>query len=144
MVELKTALQKVEGELRRVREEAQLIRAAAEAEKNAARQLGVQETESRLSEEIPEVCRDYCSISWAHALDAAGVPADSALRLPESIFYPQEIRVNPDGAQAATEQELTVPDAAPMPGNSKDSAVDPVIEAPLPQPEQKEDPPVKA
>ena len=144
VLELKTALQKIEGELRRVREEAQLIREAAEAEKNAARQLGVQETEARLSEEIPEVCRDYCSTSWAHALDAAGVPADSALRLPENIFFPPEIRMNPDGAQAATEQDLTVPDAVPMPGNSKDSAAGSTIEAPLPQPEQKEDPPAKA
>ena len=80
-LDLKTALQKVEGELRRVKEEAQLIREAAEAEKNASRQLGVQETEARLFEEIPEVCRDYCSISWAHALDAAGVPADSVLKI---------------------------------------------------------------
>ena len=77
MLDLKIALQKVEDELRRVKEEAQLIREAAEAEKNASRQLGVQETEARLSEEIPEVCRDYCSISWAHALDAAGDPRES-------------------------------------------------------------------
>ena len=88
VLDLKTALQKVEDELRWVKEEAQLIREAAEAEKNASRQLGIQETEARLSEEIPEVCRDYCSISWAHALDAAGIPADSALRLPKNIFYP--------------------------------------------------------
>ena len=55
MLDLKTALQKVEDELRRVKEEAQLIREAAEAEKNASRQLGVQETEARLFKEIPEV-----------------------------------------------------------------------------------------
>ena len=63
VLELKTALQKVEDELRRVKKEAQLIREATEVEKNAARQLGAEETEARLSEEIPEVCRDYCSIS---------------------------------------------------------------------------------
>ena len=97
VLELKAALQKAEDEIRWVKEEAQLIREAAEAEKKAAHQLGIQETEARLSEEIPEVCRDYCSISWAHALDAAGIPADSALRLPENVFYPQEIRENPDG-----------------------------------------------
>ena len=100
--------------------------------------------EARLSEEIPEVCRDYCSTSWAHALDAAGVPADSALRLPESIFYPQEIRENPDGVQAATEQDLTVPDAVPMPDMAKNPAADSTIEVPPPQPEQKEDPPAEA
>ena len=63
MLDLKIALQKVEDELRRVKKEAQLIREAAEAEKSASRQLGVQEMEAKLSEEIPEVCRDYCSIS---------------------------------------------------------------------------------
>ena len=63
MLDLKIALQKVKDELQRVKEEAQLIQEAAEAEKNASRQLGAQETEAKLSEEIPEVCRDYCSIS---------------------------------------------------------------------------------
>ena len=144
VLDLKTALQKVEDELRRVKEEAQLIREATEAEKTAARQLGVQETEARLSEEIPEVCRDYCSISWAQALDAAGVPADSVLRLPVNVFYPQEIRENPDGVQAASEPDLAVPDAVPVPDNSKDPAADPTIEVPPPQPEQKEDPSAKA
>ena len=142
--DLKTALQKVEDELRRVKEEAQLIREATEAEKSAARQLGAEETEARLSEEIPEVCRDYCSISWARALDAAGVPADSALRLPESIFYPEEIRENSDAVQVASEQDLVVPDAAPVPDMAKDPATDSTIEVPPPQPEQKEDPPAKA
>ena len=64
MLDLKAALQKVEEEVRRAKEEAQLIREAAEAEKKAAYQLGAEETEARLS--------------WAHALDAAGIPADGA------------------------------------------------------------------
>ena len=144
VLDLKIALQKVEDELRRVKEEAQLIREATEAEKNASRQLGAQETEAKLSEEIPEVCRDYCSISWAHALDAAGVPADSVLRLPENIFYPEEIRENLDGVQVASEQDLAVPDAVPVPDKAKDPATDPTIEVPPPQPEQKEDPPAEA
>ena len=63
VLDLKVALQKAKEEVRRAKEEAQLIREAAEAEKKAAYQLGVKETEARLSEEIPEVCRDYCSIS---------------------------------------------------------------------------------
>ena len=90
------------------------------------------------------MCRDYCSISWAHALDAAGVPADSALRLPENIFYPQEIRENPDDAQVASEQGLAVPDAVLVPDMAKDPTADSTIEVPPPQPEQKEDPPAKA
>ncbi|XP_050248911.1 uncharacterized protein LOC126696172 [Quercus robur] len=72
------------------------------------------------------------------------IPADSALRLPENIFYPQEIRENPDGTQAASEQDLAVPDAVPVPDKAKDPTTDPTIEAPPPQPEQKEDPPAKA
>ena len=144
MLDLKIALQKVKDELRWVKEEAQLIREATEAEKNASRQLGAEETEARLSEEIPEVCRDYCSISWAHALDAAGVPADSVLRLPENIFYPEEIQENPDSVQVASEQDLVVPDAVLVPDMAKDPATDSTIEVPPPQPEQKEDPPAKA
>ena len=44
VLELKAALQKAEDEMRRVKEEAQLIREAVEAEKKAHHQLGVQET----------------------------------------------------------------------------------------------------
>ena len=103
VLDLKVALQKAEEEVRRAKEEAQLIQEAAEVEKKAAYQLGAQETEARLSEEIPEVCRDYCSISWAHALDATGIPADSALRLPEKVFFSPEIREIPEGAPKASE-----------------------------------------
>ena len=90
------------------------------------------------------MCRDYCSISWAHALDTAGILADSALRLPENVFYPQEIRENPDGAEAASEQDLAVPDAVPVLDKAKDPITDSITEAPPPQPEQKKDPPAKA
>ena len=86
VLDLKVALQKAEEEVRRAKKEAQLIREAAEAEKKAAYQFGVEETEAKLSKEIPEVCRDYCNISWAHAFDTAGNPADSALRLLEKVF----------------------------------------------------------
>ena len=139
VLDLKAALQKAQDEMRRVKEEAQLIREAAEAEKKAHHQLGVQETEARLSEEIPEVCREYCSISWAHALNAVGIPADSTLKLPENVFYPQDIRENPDGVQAASEQDLAVLDATPVPDKAKDPALDSISEAPPPQPEQKKD-----
>ena len=103
VLDLKATLQKAEEEVWRAKEEAQLIREAAEAEKKAAYQLGVGETEARLSKEIPEVCRDYCSISWAHAYDAIGIPVDSALRLPENVFFPSEIRENFDGPLEASE-----------------------------------------
>ena len=67
-------------ELRKAREAAQLLKEATEAEKQVAYDLGVQETQSRLTEEFSTVVRDYCDITWGKALDAAGVPADSVLR----------------------------------------------------------------
>ena len=78
-------------ELRKAKETAQLLKEAAEAEKQAAYALGVQETQSRLTEEFSTVARDYCDISWGKALDVARIPADSSLRRPESIYYDPDI-----------------------------------------------------
>ena len=50
-------------ELRKARETAQLFKEAVEAEKQATYALGVQETQSRLTEELSAVTRDYCDIS---------------------------------------------------------------------------------
>ena len=82
-------------ELRKAREAAQLHKEATEAEKQAAYDLGVQETQSRLTEEFSAVARDYCDITWGKALDVAGVPADSNLRQPESIYYDSDIHELP-------------------------------------------------
>ena len=79
-------------ELRKAREAAQLLKEAAEAEKQAVYTLGVQETQGRLIEEFSAVAKDYCDISWGKALDVTGVPADSSLRWPESIYYDPDIR----------------------------------------------------
>ena len=79
-------------ELRKVREAAQLLKEAAETEKQATYTLGIEETQTKLTEEFSTVCRDYCDISWGKALDVAGVPVDSDLRRPESIYYDPEIR----------------------------------------------------
>ena len=78
-------------ELRKAREAAQLFKEAADAKKQATYTLGVEETQARLTEEFSAVTSDYCDISWGKALDAAGVPADSGLRWPESIYYNPEI-----------------------------------------------------
>ena len=67
-------------ELRKAREAAQLPKEATEAEKQAAYALGVQETQSRLTEEFSPVARDYCDITWGKALDVTGILADSSLR----------------------------------------------------------------
>ena len=55
-----------------------MAKEATEAEKRAAYQLGMEETQVRLTEELSELCRDYCNITWDKALNVASVPADSA------------------------------------------------------------------
>ena len=55
----------------------------------------MQETQSRLTEEFSAVARDYCDITWEKALDAAGVPVDSSLRRPESVYYDPNIQALP-------------------------------------------------
>ena len=67
-------------ELRKAREVVQLLNEAIEVEKQAAYALGVQETQSRITEEFSAVARDYCDITWGKALDVAEIPANSNLR----------------------------------------------------------------
>ena len=50
-------------EVRKAKEAAQLLKEAAETEKQTAYALGVQETQSRLTEEFSSVARDYCDIT---------------------------------------------------------------------------------
>ena len=64
----------------------------------------MQETQGRLTEEFSAVARDYCDISWGKALDVAGVPADSGLRRPESIYYDREICELSDSNSSLLEQ----------------------------------------
>ena len=51
--------------------------------------------ERRLTEEVAEVCRDYCSVTWDAALNSAGVPAESKLRKAKRVFYPEHIKEIP-------------------------------------------------
>ena len=98
-------------ELHKAREAAQLLKEAAEAEKQTAYALGVQETQSRLTEEFSTLARDYCDITWGKALDAAGIPADSSLRRPESIYYDSDIRELPGFGSPPPEQPAQVSEA---------------------------------
>ena len=95
-------------ELRKAREAAQLLKEATEAEKQVSYNLGVQETQSRLTEEFSAVAKDYCDITWGKALDVAGVPADSVLRRPESIFYDSNIRKLPSSESPPPEYPAKV------------------------------------
>ena len=67
-------------ELQKAKEAAQLLKEVAEAEKQVAYKLGMEETQARLTEEFSVVCRDYYDIFWGKALDVAGVPVNSGLR----------------------------------------------------------------
>ncbi|XP_030939491.1 uncharacterized protein LOC115964292 [Quercus lobata] len=107
-------LYKAQEEARLAKEAVQLVKEVAEAEKRVAYQLGAEETEAILFEELLEVCRDYCSISWAQALNAAGIPADSTLRLSENVFFPPEIWKILADTTEASEQPMVVPVAIPL------------------------------
>ena len=98
-------------ELRKAREAAQLLKEAAEGEKQAAYALGVQETQSKLTEEFSAVARDYCNITWGKALDVAGIPADSSLRRLKSIYYDSDIRELPSSSSPPPEQPAQVSEA---------------------------------
>ena len=98
-------------ELRKAREAAQLLKEAAEAEKQAVYALRVQETQSRLIEEFSAVAKDYYDITWGKALDAAGVPTDSSLRRPESIYYDSNIRELPGSDSPPPKQPTQVSEA---------------------------------
>ena len=124
--EIDLAMQKqmvvdLQVELQKAKEEIQLAKEATEAEKKTSYQLSVEETEIRLAEEISQVCRDYCNTTWDKALTATGVPADSALRLPGSIYYHPQIREIPSTPSLPAPvpkpsgQPLVVPDALPPP-----------------------------
>ena len=90
-------------ELHKAKEAAQLLKEAAEAEKQAAYALGVQEIQSRLTEEFSSVARDYYDITWGKAHDTVGIPADSSLRRPESIYYDLDIRELPGSGSPPSE-----------------------------------------
>ena len=68
----------------------------------------MEETQARLTEEFSVVAKEYCDISWGKALDATGVPADSSLRRPESVYYDPEIRELSDPNSSLLEQAVQV------------------------------------
>ena len=59
----KQLVKELREELRQAREATQLLKEATEAEEQASYALGVQETQSRLTEEFSTVARDYCDIT---------------------------------------------------------------------------------
>ena len=119
-------------ELRKSREIAQLFKEATEAEKQAVYALGVQETQSRLTEEFSAVARDYCDISWGKTLDTAGIPSDSSLRRLESIYYDPDIYEfsGPSSSPSTQPTQVSeVPTADQVPPAPMETSTDPRLEA---------------
>ena len=71
----------------------------------------MEETQSRLTEEFASVARDYYDVTWGKALDAAGVPADSSLRRPESVYYDPDIQPLSDSDPPPLEQPASASEA---------------------------------
>ena len=64
--------------------------------------------EQRLAEEVVEVCRDYCIVTWDVALNNTEVPTDSKLRKAEMVFYPEHIREIPTNLSSAALRSLAL------------------------------------
>nr|POE97558.1 hypothetical protein CFP56_17077 [Quercus suber] len=64
-----------------------MVEEAAKALKQASYELGVQETEVRLANELAKVCKDYCKEVWLEALNLAGVPTTSEWREARNVYY---------------------------------------------------------
>ena len=131
LTEIDLATQKqmvIDLQVQKAKEEVQLAREVAEVEKKASYPLGVEETKIRLAEELSEVCWDYCDVTWDKVLTVVGVPADSVLRLPGSMYYHPQICEIPSAssplapAPESFEQPLAIPYALPFPEISNGSS----------------------
>ena len=97
----KAAVLRLKAELEKAKVEAQVIREAAQAVERVAYEWGVLEMEQRLAEEVAELCRDYCFVTWVAAFNSVGVPAKSELRKAEKVFYLEQIREIPTDPSSA-------------------------------------------
>lgn len=94
-IELATTKQQVlelSADLEKAKVATRMVEKVAEVSKQASYELGVQETEVRLTNELAEVCKDYCKEVWLEALNCARVPATSEWTEARNIYYPLDIR----------------------------------------------------
>ena len=71
-----------------------------------------------MAEEVAEVCRDYCSVTWDVAFNSTGVLADSKLRKVERVFYLEhikEIPTDPSSVALSSPALEQVPSAQGLP-----------------------------
>ena len=119
---LRAELQKAKASAQVAEQNGRLAKEAVEAERKAAYQMGVETTTSQLVEQFASVSRDYCLVSWGKALDAAGISADSELRLPGSVYYHPDIREFPETDLPATETPETLQEQPDGMGKSAEPA----------------------
>lgn len=77
--------------LEKANEAGRAAKEAAEVAEQAFYNLGVQETEVRLVQELTEICRDYCYEVWTKALNLVEVTAALEWTKVENIYYPPDI-----------------------------------------------------
>ena len=78
-------------ELEKAKKVAWTAKEAAKASEQKSYNLGVQEIEARLAEELAEVCKEYCKEVWTKALTLASVPEALKWRRAENMYYPPNI-----------------------------------------------------
>lgn len=97
-IELATTKQQVlelSADLEKAKVATRMVEKATEVSKQASYELGVQETEVRLTNELAEVCKDYCKEVGLEALNCARVPATLEWTEARNIYYPLNIREVP-------------------------------------------------
>ena len=65
----------LKAELEKAKKATRVAQAAADASEQKFYDLGMQETEAHLNDELAGVCRDYCLEVWTETLNLAEVPA---------------------------------------------------------------------
>lgn len=93
--------------LKKAQEATKAAKEAAKASEWASFELGVQETEIRMTEELAEVYRDYCQVVWTEALNLVGVPSALEWRKAENVYFPSDICEAPAALPPPTPLALT-------------------------------------
>ena len=92
LTEIELAMQKqlvldLKAELEKSKATARTAEEAVEASRLASYEQGGQETELRLTDELAEVCRDYCKEVWLEAFNLARVLTGLEQREARKIYY---------------------------------------------------------
>ena len=110
----KVTVLSLKAELQKAKEAAKVAREAAKATKEAAYEHGVEETKTRLAEEVTVVCRDNCTETYSEALNRAGVPADFKLQRAKNVYFSEDIREDPTAPPPLTVLPHSLPEQPPI------------------------------